>query len=869
MQSHEPGVTGWSVKNRLVLLVLLPLAVVAAAVGVVAHDRQLESSAAEVVEGQVDGLRALIELKAALASERGAVELEFRSASFGIPARLGAGLLGLPDTETTFAVTDAAITASVERRVDIVTDLESAREERALLDPIAIDSYQALDDRIVAEVIGVVRSMQETGLATADADLADVLAQLEAAIRSSSAASNQTTRLAGAWFGPPETRQAAVSELGFATARFQMAFAELDTDRIPPDLLVAVESGDQQMTDAVLIALAGELESPVGTSFSSLPYAIEVFGASFERGDALTTIFDAATNDVEATASRIDTSAARSFRVALLAGGAAVALSILLSWRLAASISGPMLAVAERTRELRSGRIEQRPLPLSGPRELRDVAAALNDVAANLDSLESKLGALARADLDDPVLDERLPGRLGETLSRSVDTLSASVADRADLQTRLVREATHDSLTGLSNRAAALYRLGTALARSEEHTVGLLFVDLDDFKRANDLFGHRTGDLVLVEVAERLRAECRPNDLVARLGGDEFLIVVDDDPTLDGLMGLGRRVVNSTKRPLEEPTAGGLVTAASAGAALATGGSIEALAFLAQADAALYRAKASDDRLAVFDEQLSAEVSERASLEQRMRVALAGGDFEVHYQPILDAGSLEIDQVEALVRWTGPDSIGPDVFIPVAETSDLVIEIDRFVMGRATKDIAELMRMGVAPALSVAVNVSGRHLLHADFVRHVVEAIENSGIDPARLIVEVTETALVADLDRAALHLDELRSLGVRVSVDDFGTGFTSISQLKRLPIDELKIDKSLVDQLPHDQALVRVVRDLAEHFGMTTVAEGVETQEQADVLREVGCGNLQGWLYARAMSSSDLRIWLDVDVCVRAPDFL
>ncbi len=869
MQLREPGVAGWSVKNRLVLLVLLPLTVVVAAVGVVAHDRQRQSSSAEAVEAQVDGLRSLIELKAALADERGAVELDFRSASFGIPARLGASLLGLPDTETTFAVTDAAITASLERRVDIATELEAARDEHAQLDPAAIDSYQAIDDRIVAEVIAVVGSMQKTGLATADADLADVLAQLEAAIRASSAASNQTTRLAGAWFGPAETRQADVAELGFATARFRTAFEELDTERIPPHLVAAVESGDQQMTVAVLTALSGELESPVGSSFNSLPYVIEVFGASFDRSDALTTIFDTATDDVEATASRIDSSAARSLQVAVLAGGAAVALSILLSWRLAVSISGPMLAVAERTRELRSGRIEPSPLPLSGPRELRDVAAALNDVSANLDSLESKLGALARADLDDPVLKERLPGRLGETLSRSVNTLSASVADRADLQLRLVREATHDSLTGLCNRAAALHRLGTALDRGEEHTVGLLFVDLDDFKRANDLFGHRTGDRVLVEVAERLRAECRPNDLVARLGGDEFLVVVDDDPTLDVLMSLGRRIVNSTKRPLEEPTAGGLVTAGSAGAALATGGSIEALAFLAQADAALYKAKKSDDRLAVFDESLAAEVSERASIEQRMRVALAGGGFEVHYQPVLAADSLEVEQVEALVRWIGPDSLEPDVFIPVAETSDLVIEIDRFVMGRATMDIAELIRMGVAPQLSVAVNVSGRHLLHADFVSHVTEALQTSGIDPARLIVEVTETALVADLDRAALHLETLRALGVRVSVDDFGTGFTSISQLRRLPIDELKIDKSIIDQLPHDQALVRVVHDLAEHFGMTTVAEGVETEEQANVLRGVGCGNLQGWLYARAMSSSDLRTWLDVDVCVRTPDLL
>ncbi len=274
------------------------------------------------------------------------------------------------------------------------------------------------------------------------------------------------------------------------------------------------------------------------------------------------------------------------------------------------------------------------------------------------------------------------------------------------------------------------------------------------------------------------------------------------------------------------------------------------------ADAALYLAKSSDGRIGVFDEDLRAKIGRRASIEQRLGAALAAGELEVHYQPVLRSDSLVVGQVEALVRWIGEDTYGPDVFIPVAEKSDLVVKIDRFVMHTATTELAALLSEGLVRDLSVAVNVSGRHLLHADVVAHVAEALAVSGLDPSRLIIEVTETALIADLDRAGAHLSALRSMGVRVSVDDFGTGFTSISQLRRLPIDELKIDRSLVADLPGDETLVRVVRDLAEHFGMTTVAEGVETQEQADFLGNLGCSQLQGWLYARAMPADDLRRW-------------
>jgi diguanylate cyclase (GGDEF)-like protein len=856
MRDLTRGRAGWSVRRRLFLLVLFPLVVLSLAVGVVAQDRRAESQAASAVEGRVEDLRALVGLQTALYSERAAVEIKVRSAAFGMSESLGAILLGISEPSTTFAGTDLALDIAAEGVDGFDVLLDRARIAQAVDLDIAIEAYEALDDRIVEAIVIEVDAMQRAGLGTADPELAAVLEQLEAAVISFSASTDQTTRLASSWFGAPEARTVALSELGLATAQFDQAIGRVDPSLLPTGLWSALVEREDPVSAAVLAVLAGESRPVSLDALEELPMILQVFQTSFDRNGALVVMVDEVAGDVELAASRIADDARRSYQVAVLLGGLAVVSSVVLSWQLARSIAEPMLAVAVRTRELLAGQLEAEPLPLVGPRELRDVAAAVNDVSANLDSLDDKLTALARADLDSEALSERLPGRLGETLTRSVDTLSASIADRADLQSRLAYQASHDALTGLANRAAVLDRITGALQRGPEHPVGLLFVDLDDFKRANDVFGHATGDLVLMEIGARLVAASRPSDLVARLGGDEFLVVVDE-PVLEQLVRLAERLIDRIREPVATDRTGGLSVAASVGIAMSSGDDIDALDFLSRADAALYRAKGTDLRVAVFDDALQREVTLRTSIEQRLRGALANGDFEVHYQPVLAAETLEVEGVEALVRWTTEDAVGPDVFIPVAEASDLVVEIDRFVMAAATAEAARLIADGTAPNLRMAVNLSARHLLHADVVAHVREALQASGLAPNRLTIEVTETALIADLDRAALHLGALRALGVRSSVDDFGTGFTSISQLRRLPIDELKIDQSLVGQLPGDQTLVRVVSDLAEHFGMTTVAEGVETQEQADFLRQLGCTRLQGWLYARAMNPAALREWL------------
>ena len=843
-----------TVGRRLFLLVLLPLTVLTITLGVVADDRWSERQAAASVVSNVDDLRLLVALQSALYSERAAVEFELRSASLGVPSTIGAELLGVEEPAATFDATERAIAAAASAPLSIIALVDQARSLHAAGDPSVIDAYDGIDDVLLAQIAEELALMQDVAATTSDIELAAVLRTLESSVLAFSASTDQTTGLADSWFGDEEARTQALSSLGFQTARYELAISAIAPELVPTELRLSSTDRTDPVSLAALRTLSGGVDVPSEDNLEAFPFIIEVFQASFIRNAALIQLVAVSADDVERSAAGIADDAANAFMATLVLGGAAVVVSVLLSWRLAASIAGPIASVADRTRQLQAGQIEAAPLMLKGALELQDVAGAINDVSVNLGALEGKLDALAREDLEDSRLSQEVPGRLGETLTKSVDTLSSSIAERSKLQARLAHLANHDALTGLFNRVAVLDHLLRVLGRAEAEPFGLLFVDLDDFKRTNDVFGHGTGDAVLVEVARRLNDACRHGDIVARLGGDEFLVVCTGD--LSGLLHTAERIIEVVSAPMHVESAGGLSIAPSIGIAAAESTDRRALDLLSRADAALHVAKASDGRIGVFDDGLRGKLELRANVEQRLHEALSGGEFEVHYQPVLRSGSLRVGQLEALVRWAGNETYGPDVFIPIAEQSDLVIAIDRFVLGTATRDLASMISGGAHADLCVAVNLSGRHLLHADVVAHVGEALADSQLDASRLIIEVTETALIIDLDRAAAHLRQLRAMGVRVSVDDFGTGFTSISQLRRLPVDELKIDRSLVSELPEEQALVRVVQDLALHFGMTIVAEGVETQEQADFLRNLGCTQLQGWLYARAMPTDELAHW-------------
>ena len=435
--------------------------------------------------------------------------------------------------------------------------------------------------------------------------------------------------------------------------------------------------------------------------------------------------------------------------------------------------------------------------------------------------------------------------------------VQASTAQRDRLRDDLTHQAAYDSLTELANRVRALEIIEAALHRGRRSasSVGLLFVNLDHFKAVNDAHGHAVGDSVLQEIARRMRGSVSAGDTVGRLGGNEFVVVVEALDCEAALVSLADRLVAAIAEPVRAG-AHDVVVTASIGVALIRDGSTDADQLLRGADAASHRAKAAGrGRAEVFDDGLRRELQQRSLLEAALRAGLADGDLELHYQPIVAVTTGRLEGYEALVRWQRPGHglVPPDDFIPTAEQSDLICELGRWVLGEATRQLAAWtdQRPDVCGALTVAVNISGRHLASASIVSDVATALAAAGLAADRLVVEITETVLV-DQPTADAHMRALRGLGVAVSIDDFGTGYTSISQLQHMSVDILKIDRSLVESSACGTIeLVRLVIHAAHAFGLTVVAEGVESEAQLGALQRAGCDTAQGYLFARPASAA------------------
>ncbi|WP_369054296.1 putative bifunctional diguanylate cyclase/phosphodiesterase [Kineococcus terrestris] len=507
-------------------------------------------------------------------------------------------------------------------------------------------------------------------------------------------------------------------------------------------------------------------------------------------------------------------------------------------------------------------------VPRGGPREVRTAAATLAGAAAGLQQVREQADALARGDLAGAVRDEPAPGPLGEVVHTSVQQLVRAVQQREQLQGELAHQAAHDALTGLPNRAAAVRLLQSALHRSARRgaAVGLLFIDLDGFKAVNDTSGHAAGDEVLRAVAARLREVVRAGDVVGRLGGDEFVVVAEDVGDVGGLVDLGQRIIDAVRRPVPLPPGAGPGTArvgASVGVAVSRDGGTGDDAgdvLLAEADTAVYRAKARGrGRVEVFDDDLRAELAARSDLEDALRAGLARGELSLHYQPVVAVADGRLLGYEALARWDRPGvgRVPPDVFVAAAEASSLVCDLGRWVLREATAQLARWRAdrpasWGAAEP-TVAVNVSGRHLVDPRLLDDVDAALAASGLPPSALVLEITETVLV-DGPLALEHLRALRARGVEVSIDDFGTGWTSIGQLSTTPADTLKVDRSFTaSDDPGCRDLVALVVHAAHTFGLRVVAEGVEEPEQLVWLRSLGCDAAQGYLFSRPLPAAEV----------------
>jgi diguanylate cyclase (GGDEF)-like protein len=409
-----------------------------------------------------------------------------------------------------------------------------------------------------------------------------------------------------------------------------------------------------------------------------------------------------------------------------------------------------------------------------------------------------------------------------------------------------------DTVTALPNRRCTYEALELEIANraGTGGRIGLLLVDLDNFKVVNDTAGHAAGDRLLQQVASRLRATARPVDHIGRIGGDEFAVIVAplDDPA--ELERLGQRIVAALRQPLQ--VEGMEVTpTASIGASVFPDDAHTMSELLSNADAALYRAKGNGrDNVVLFEREMILATQRRARLERDLRRHLEAGLLELCYQPQYACGSRSMVGVEALLRWPHPEQgyISPAEFIPIAEESGLIVEIGKWVLERACLDAVALHRQ-TGKWLSMAVNVSARQLRDQDFIGVVERTLLATGMPPERLELELTESMLMEDMDGAIDFMHKVRALGVRLSIDDFGTGYSSLAYLQTFPINHLKIDRSFVRLLPTSGTTIAgAVIALAHGFNLTVVAEGVEAPEQFEWLRQAGCDYVQGYLFARPL---------------------
>ncbi|MGA2709364.1 MAG: EAL domain-containing protein [Steroidobacteraceae bacterium] len=417
--------------------------------------------------------------------------------------------------------------------------------------------------------------------------------------------------------------------------------------------------------------------------------------------------------------------------------------------------------------------------------------------------------------------------------------------------------ATHDVLTGLPNRVLMEDRIGQCIALSDRQgqTFAIIVLDLDRFKVVNDSFGHRVGDELLREVALRLKSVVREIDTVARLGGDEFVLIITQGPEREAVQAVARRIIEVMRAPAR--IAGVEIhTAPSIGIAFYPHDAATMETLLANADAAMYYAKQQGrNNFQCFMPRMNAATQEKVRLEGDMHIALEQNQFQLHYQPKINTATGVMHGAEALLRWTHPvhGAIPPATFIPIAEECGLIGPLGAWVVREACRQ-ARAWQLDGLPSLRVAVNLSASQFRQGDIVTIIRDALDDAGLEARFLEVELTESVVMSDPEESIAILEQLSTMGVLVSIDDFGTGYSSMSYLRRFPIDKIKIDRVFISDAmsrPDDASIVRAIVSLAHNLRLKVVAEGVESTEQLEFLKSLGCDQYQGFHFSPALPAS------------------
>jgi diguanylate cyclase (GGDEF)-like protein len=544
-------------------------------------------------------------------------------------------------------------------------------------------------------------------------------------------------------------------------------------------------------------------------------------------------------------------------------GGVSVVLLAVLGFASYQWIGKSLARVSLATRGIASGELTAR-APRIGPRELADLADDVNSMADALIHRSDELNAYLSQNLEARTRElERLNADLereAEEHRRTSESLQVALHAERELEQQLRHQASHDPLTNIANRARFLDRLEYAAERAAraDKQLAVLFLDVDDFKGVNDSLGHQAGDLLLQEVALRVTASLRPGDIAARIGGDEFAVLIDEVTDSHDASRAAEDILSALRSPVQLGVQE-IFVRASIGVAVGSSAD-QPEEIVRRADVAMYAVKArGKNGHTLYRPEMEIDVGAGFAIAGELQRALEREEFTIYYQPSVRLADSKVAGVEALVRWNHPTRgvLEPQEFIGVAESTGIIVPLGRWVLQEACQTVRRWqLEFPEARGLMLSVNVSAAQVQQADFIEVVRGALHSSGLATESLILEITESVMMQNVEHSVSMLNELKSLGVRLAIDDFGTGYSSLSYLRRFPVDILKIDKSFVDGLSHagkEQEIAQSIIELGRSLDMELVAEGVERIEQLGWLRARKCDFVQGYFFSRPLPPAEV----------------